>query len=188
MRVYVIRHGESENNLSGKWTGWLDARLTDKGKEDAKRARDFLKGTSFDKVFASDLSRAVETAQIALPSYKCEVSPLFREIDVGALSNQPLSVVTDSQRERIVKHGYVDFDGESKEAFSGRICQAMKMLETLSCENIAVFSHGGWMRGMLDAVTGVYHPRKNVRCTNCAVAIFDYNGSLWQLHSWINLP
>ena len=33
MRVYVIRHGESENNLAKKWTGWMDVHLTDKGKE-----------------------------------------------------------------------------------------------------------------------------------------------------------
>ena len=32
MRVYVIRHGESETNKAKKWTGWLDVHLTDKGK------------------------------------------------------------------------------------------------------------------------------------------------------------
>ena len=67
MRVYVIRHGESETNYKKQWTGWSDVHLTDKGKEDAKKARDFLKHISFDKIFASDLVRAVETAKIALP-------------------------------------------------------------------------------------------------------------------------
>ena len=37
MFVYVIRHGESETNLSKKWTGWLDVQLTKKGYEDAKK-------------------------------------------------------------------------------------------------------------------------------------------------------
>lgn len=62
MRVYVIRHGESETNLNKKWTGWLDVHLTDKGKDDAKKAGDFLKNIAFEKIYASDLSRAVETA------------------------------------------------------------------------------------------------------------------------------
>ena len=37
MRVYVIRHGESETNRAKRWTGWVDAHLTDKGKEDVLR-------------------------------------------------------------------------------------------------------------------------------------------------------
>ena len=33
MKVYVIRHGESETNKIHYWTGWLDVSLTDKGRE-----------------------------------------------------------------------------------------------------------------------------------------------------------
>ena len=50
MYVYVIRHGESETNKAKKWTGWLDVHLTDKGKDDAKKAGNFLKRISFDKI------------------------------------------------------------------------------------------------------------------------------------------
>ena len=35
MLVYVIRHGESESNLTRRWTGWQDVLLTDKGRKDA---------------------------------------------------------------------------------------------------------------------------------------------------------
>ena len=37
MKVYVIRHGESENNRAKKWTGWADVHITEKGVEDAKK-------------------------------------------------------------------------------------------------------------------------------------------------------
>ena len=47
MRVYVIRHGESETNKAKKWTGWLDVHLTDKGKDDANKAGNFLKGNFY---------------------------------------------------------------------------------------------------------------------------------------------
>ena len=67
MFVYVIRHGESETNLSKKWTGWLDVQLTEKGYEDAKKAAGYLKGISFDKIYTSDLMRAKQTAQTAFP-------------------------------------------------------------------------------------------------------------------------
>ena len=188
MRVYVIRHGESETNLAQKWTGWLDVHLTGKGKEDARKAGAFLENISIDKVLASDLIRAVETAEIGLPNCSYETTPLLREINVGTLASKPLSVVSDEQRERIAKYGYVDFGGETRELFNRRIHQVMNKLEALSCETVALFTHAGWMRGMLDAVLGTQLPRKHVQCNNCTVAIFEFINGTWQLHSWINLP
>jgi len=187
MRIYVIRHGESETNYKKQWTGWSDVHLTDKGKEDAKKARDFLKHISFDKIFASDLIRAVETAKIVLPDYSYETSPRLREINVGSLAGKPLSGLLDEQRERIAEYGYIDFDGETKEHFKSRIRQVMNELEVLNCETVALFTHAGWIRGMLDAVLGTYLPRKHIQCNNCSVAIFEYTNENWQLHSWINL-
>lgn len=35
MKLYLIRHGESENNIKGCWTGWHDVALTPKGIEEA---------------------------------------------------------------------------------------------------------------------------------------------------------
>ena len=50
MKVWVVRHGESETNRDGLWTGWLDVELTEKGREDAAKAGKILAGTSFDKI------------------------------------------------------------------------------------------------------------------------------------------
>ena len=62
----------------------------------------------------------------------------------------------------------------------------MKQLEDSDCETVAVFAHGGWLRGMLETVLGTYLPRKNVSCGNCAIGIFEYKQGNWMLHSWIN--
>ncbi|MBQ8816149.1 MAG: histidine phosphatase family protein [Lachnospiraceae bacterium] len=187
MRVYVIRHGESETNLDKKWTGWLDVHLTDKGKDDARKAGEFLKQVSFEKIYTSDLCRAVETAEIAIPNCSYERLPLLREINVGTLANKPLSILTEEQRAHAVKWGYEYFGGESKDHFYNRISQVMKMLETLDCETVAMFSHGGWLRGMLDTVVGTRLPGNKVCCNNCTIAIFEYTNEIWRLHSWINL-
>ena len=42
MRVYVVRHGESEANLSKQFTGWMDVHLTDQGRAQARGAGEFL--------------------------------------------------------------------------------------------------------------------------------------------------
>ena len=187
MRVYVIRHGESETNSKNRWTGWLDVPLTQKGKEDAGKAGWFLKDICFDKVYASDLSRAVETAQIAAPGYSYELSPLLREINVGILANTDLSFLTPEQKQRVKECGYADFGGETEQGFYQRIYQFTKELEASDCETVALFSHAGWLRGMLNTVVGMFLPREHVLCNNCTIAIFEYTAGIWTLHSWITL-
>ncbi len=187
MRVWLIRHGESETNRDGLWTGWLDVPLTEKGKEDASAARRLLAGVQFDKIYASDLQRAKTTAEIAIPGCQYEQKPILREINVGNIAGKPLSAVMDRDNRPMNRDGYGSFGGETTEVFSNRVGTFMRSLESEACENIAVFSHAGFVRKFLDLVVGMDLPRKNVCCKNCAVAIFEYNDSVWQLHSWINL-
>ncbi len=60
--LYIARHGESEWNTLGKWTGWTDVSLTEKGKADARMVGEsFLKGVVFDAIYTSDLRRTYET-------------------------------------------------------------------------------------------------------------------------------
>ena len=187
MKVYIVRHGESQNNKDGLWTGWFDAPLTEKGREDAAQAFELLSKTKFDKIYSSDLSRAKSTAEIAIPGCFYETSELLREINVGELAGTPIKLVDDNQKKAFGKKGYIDVGGESRDAFRVRVSEFMKKLESLDCENVAVFFHGGWLRIFLDTVIGLDLPRKNICCNNCTVAIFEYVDSVWRLLSWINV-
>lgn len=187
MRVYVIRHGESEGNQNHIWSGWLDTPLTDKGREDAKKAGEFLRGISFDKIYSSDLCRAVETAKIATEDGPAETDPRLREIDLGSWTGQPHSSVSGEELSLARKVGYKKFGGESMEEFCARIGSVMKDLENAPFSTVALFSHGGFMRSMLHLVLGTELNRKHLLCNNCAIAVFDYTKETWRLHSWINL-
>ena len=185
MYIYIIRHGESGTNLSKRLTGWYDTPLTDKGRNDAKKTGLLLKDIKFDKVIVSDLARARETAAIALPGYEYEFSKLVREINVGSLSYTKHSEISQEIKQRTAKIGYAEFGGESWDDVRLRILQFMKYLESLNCKNVAVFSHEGWLRAMMDIVLGVYVPRKNLCCMNGAIAVYKFDND-WQLHSLIN--
>lgn len=62
-KIVLIRHGESTWNKENRFTGWKDVDLTDKGKEEAKKAGQLLKesGYTFDLAFSSVLKRAIRT-------------------------------------------------------------------------------------------------------------------------------
>ena len=187
MRLYVIRHGESVNNLRKMWTGWYDAELTDKGRADAKDAARILEGIQFDKVYSSDLSRAIETAQIALPGCQPETTPLLREVCLGSLENQPTTQPEGEARVQMNREGYAAFGGESYAQFYKRLCQFMDSLDAESDETVAAFCHGGCLRTLLGIVMGQPMPQSKILCNNCAVAAFEYVNGQWMLHSWINV-
>lgn len=188
MKVYVIRHGESVNNLKGLWTGWYDAPLTEKGFLDAKKAGEIIKNVKFDKVYSSDRVRAMKTAETTLPNCTYETSPLLREICIGNLENTPIKDMTDEQREIIEKeNGFKSFGGETYGELQQRIIKFRTELEKLPYENVAVFSHGGLLRNMLYLTLGTPSLSGKVACNNCTIGIFEFKNNNWSLYSWINL-
>jgi 2,3-bisphosphoglycerate-dependent phosphoglycerate mutase len=66
--LILLRHGQSEWNELNLFTGWVDVRLTDQGKAEAKRGGELLAeaGLTPDILYTSVLSRAIQTANIAL--------------------------------------------------------------------------------------------------------------------------
>ena len=68
IKLVLLRHGQSEWNLSNLFTGWTDVELSPKGVEEAKEAGRALKanGYSFDVAFSSVLKRANNTMNFAL--------------------------------------------------------------------------------------------------------------------------
>jgi 2,3-bisphosphoglycerate-dependent phosphoglycerate mutase len=66
--LILVRHGESEWNARGLFTGWVDVALSDRGAQEAERAGGLLvrAGIRPDVVHTSVLRRAIETANILL--------------------------------------------------------------------------------------------------------------------------
>ena len=187
MKLWMIRHGESETNRLKQWTGWLDAALTEKGEADAVRVRGVISGVKFDKIYSSDLSRARRTAEIAVPGCEYETTALLREINVGSIAGRGWDVLEKSQINAVFSDGYTCYGGESTAEFRARVIEFMRLAEGENGENIVAFTHGGFIKAFLKLVLGVEFTRNTLISKNCMVAVFEYNDSTWKLHSWINL-
>lgn len=64
MRVYLVRHGETDWNQQNRFQGWSDQPLSKLGVLQAHELRKRLSAISFDAVYSSDLQRARKTAEI----------------------------------------------------------------------------------------------------------------------------
>jgi 2,3-bisphosphoglycerate-dependent phosphoglycerate mutase len=67
-RLVLLRHGQSLWNLENRFTGWVDVDLTAEGEGEAVRAGELTvaAGLTFDRAFASVLTRAIRTSDLAL--------------------------------------------------------------------------------------------------------------------------
>lgn len=84
LHLTLVRHGTTEWNEAGRYQGWGDPPLSERGRAEALRLRGRLAGERFDRVLASDLRRAVQTAEIALPGAAVEADARLRELGFGA--------------------------------------------------------------------------------------------------------
>ena len=190
MKLYVIRHGQSETNATGCYTGHLQIPLTEQGIKDAEGVRPFLRGIKFDKIYSSDLIRAKKTAETAIPGCVYEETPQLREIDHGTLRGKNIMKCREEYGEKLAKSraaiDYSAFGGETKEVFYGRVQEFLDNVASSGYETVAAFSHAGVLRTMLDIVLATGISRSKVRCRNCAIAVFEYTDGVWYLDSWIN--
>jgi 2,3-bisphosphoglycerate-dependent phosphoglycerate mutase len=79
-KIVLLRHGESIWNKENRFTGWTDVDLSEKGKEEAKKAGEVLKaeGYTFDIAYTSVLKRAIRTLWIVLDVMDLMWIPVIR--------------------------------------------------------------------------------------------------------------
>jgi broad specificity phosphatase PhoE len=83
--LVLIRHGQTDWNLEGRWQGQADPPLNETGREQARRVAEYQGRLGFAALYSSDLQRAMETAQIIGAEMRLPVilDPRLREINLG---------------------------------------------------------------------------------------------------------
>jgi broad specificity phosphatase PhoE len=89
LTMYLVRHGETEENRAGVLQGITPGHLTPLGREQAEALGESLKDVSFDAVVSSPLQRAVDTTNIIMrgrPAVDIDLCDLLMERDWGSLT------------------------------------------------------------------------------------------------------
>ena len=161
-KIALVRHGESEWNKIGLWTGWKDVPLTKDGKKEALLAARLLKDLVFHNLFTSDLSRAIDTLRIIKNELKLDKLPATSH---KALKERNYGVYTGMHKWNIKKElGEIKFknlrrgwnvpieDGETlKDVFERVVPYYQKNIQPLliSGKNILLVAHGNSIRALV---------------------------------------
>lgn len=184
--IHLARHGETDWNRELRWQGHCDPPLNAIGREQARGLAESLRTTHITAVYASDLRRASETAEIvaarlALP---VRLDPALREIDAGSWAGHTLAELAARYPEAVArwqKTGERAWEGgESHAEMAARVVGAIRSIAAgHDGEDVLVVSHGGPMRALKTLAAGFEYPgdrRSVARTENCetyAVAVED---------------
>ncbi len=140
LRLYLIRHGETEWALSGRHTGRTDIPLTKNGEDEARALGKHLGDIRFAQVLTSPLERARKTCALVGLNQAPEIEPDLTEWDYGDYEGKRS---VDIRKERpdwtIFRDGCPH--GEMPAQISARADRLLARLCKLD-GNIALFSHG----------------------------------------------
>jgi broad specificity phosphatase PhoE len=155
--LLLVRHGETDWNAEGRLQGHTDRPLNEYGRRQARALAERLAGDDISAVYASDLSRARETAEILAAPLGLPVvlEPGLRERNWGSWEG-----LTGSERDR------VEYVGEAPEEHAERVLAAVRAIADRHVgEKIVVVTHGGSLRRVQAATYGMALPVVE----NCAV-------------------
>ena len=99
MKLYLVRHGETDWNAKGVLMGQTDIPLNATGIQQAEALRDKIaqRGLEFDVVYASPLQRTAKTAEIIAPNFPILFRDTLKERGIGQLAGHPASELFDNK-------------------------------------------------------------------------------------------
>ena len=181
-RLFIARHGETVWNREGRIQGHTDVGLSERGVEQARLLGRRLGNMAIDAAYASDLSRASETATIALEGRAVPFYPTFRLREYHKGTFEGLTEPELRTRYPSEYPGYVakDLDyapegGESTRDVSVRMTEVINEIKDRHLgENVLVVGHGGSLRAAMMALLGMSMDA-NWRFVfgNCTLTIVD---------------
>lgn len=166
MKLYVVRHGETDWNKLRKVQGHSDIPLNEYGRLLARQTADGMKDIQFDLAFTSPLVRARETAEIILRGRDIPIydEPRIQEMGFGVCegmccrgenrdpgSDEFNKLFTDTANYKVPKGGEsIEQLEERIQDFLDELCSSKELRD----KTILVATHGAALTAMLNCING----------------------------------
>jgi broad specificity phosphatase PhoE len=140
LRLFIIRHGETEWSVSGQHTGRADIKLTENGKVEATRIGQQIRDIDFSHVLVSPLERAKQTCEMAGLSKLAMIDLDLAEWDNGDYQGKtPHEILATRPDWNLFRDGCPN--GESTLQIANRVDRLIRSLNEFDGD-VALFTHG----------------------------------------------
>lgn len=185
LEITLVRHGQTDWNLTGQHTGRSNLPLNARGREESEALGARLAGRRFDRVFVSPLARARETCALAGYGGVAEPWDALMEWDYGAWEGR-------TKAEIALAHPGWDLwrdgapSGESAIAMALRVDGAVARVRALE-GTVALFAHGHFLRAFAARWAGwPLEAGRNLALSNCAIStlVRESADGVPQIRAW----
>jgi 2,3-bisphosphoglycerate-dependent phosphoglycerate mutase len=188
-RVLLVRHGQTDWNVDGRWQGVLPVGLNTEGWSQARALAASLRGRPIGAIYSSDLPRALETATVvgSVVGLVPHTDIRLREFNLGVFQGLTREQIEDRhpaewQEFRTDYWNYVIPQGESRRALQLRVQQAFTAITAQAAgKETVLVSHGGAIRMLLLALFANNAALRDVHIENTSVTTLERNGDDWRL-------
>ena len=191
--VILIRHGETDWNVQGRFQGQIDVPLNALGQRQAARMAERLARERVDVFYCSDLLRTRQTAEPAALKLKLPAAPDagLREQHFGILEGLSFDEVQAQHPQHLadwLRHDpdYALPEGESVRRFHARVVGAVRSLAELHAgQTLAVVTHGGVLDMLFRTVHGLpLHGPRDCPIPNAGLNRLRLQGDRFEIVSW----
>ena len=174
--LLLTRHGETDWNAQHRWQGQSDPPLNERGREQARALAAELDG--FDVVYASDLARARETAEIVAQGREVRVDERLRERRFGRWEGLTRDEIGNRFADELARWRSGDgpgaADAEPFDAFAARVGAFLQdVVSRHPDETVLIVAHGGTIRAIHAEAAGLDYVRDHrsiPSVANCSVS------------------
>lgn len=160
MELYLIRHGETNENKNGVYLGVSNPVLSDDGINQSLDLRRKLNNTNINKVYVSPLERCIQTSNIIFVNKESEIVDNFKEINFGNWELKSYKEISEEYKEDFQRfiNDYECFEfpnGESFRQFYSRVVDSFEEIKSRKEESIAIVAHEGTLRSIICHILGL---------------------------------
>lgn len=184
--IYLIRHGMSVQNQQDLLSGVSDVPLSQVGREQCARLRNFFIKFPVEAVFASPLSRAIESAEIIFPQHEVIVDEGLIEFDYGDYEGVPRTHDDEIMRRWHSAPGEVRFPGGKsvREHAVEVYNEILSIAQHTQADRIACVSHRTTIRLIVAQILGLdLNKFRLLPCSNCSVTTLLFEDGTLRLQS-----
>ena len=185
MKIYLIRHGETDWNKEGRLQGQADMALNEEGIRQAKVAAERLSGLFFDRIYCSPLCRALVTAEIIKGDREIPLAEDRRLLEIGFGRYEGRKIAEIEQDTNDPFHSFFmapeqyapPETAESFQAVYDRSRQFLRQelfpLEK-RCGQVLLVAHGALNRSIVNPLAGIPLERFwELSMENCSVFVLE---------------